>query len=65
MIYKVLKKGQLIVDTITGEIYSVSRPHQVLVLDGNIYVRPIDSWHEEIIRYEKVGKNDDKRYQLK
>lgn len=63
MICKVLKKGQLIVDTITGEIYSISRPHQVL--DGNIYVRPIDSWHEEIIRYEKVGKDDDKRYQLK
>lgn len=63
MIYKVLKKGQLIVDIITGEIYSVSKSHQVL--DGNIYVRPIDSWHEEIIRYEKVGKNDDKRYQLK
>lgn len=63
MTYKVLKKGQLIVDTITGEIYSVSRLHQVL--DGNIYVRPIDSNHEEIIRYEKVGKNDNKRYQLK
>lgn len=63
MTYKVLKKGQLIVDTVTNEIYSVSRTHQVL--DGNIYVRPIDSYHEEVIRYEKVGKNDNKRYQLK